>query len=250
MEKAVHIQWETDRGIGVLTLDAPPENYLSDPEFVTLETLSAWTSDPSIKGILIRGSGRHFSAGADVMALFRMISEGANLEQRMKAGHEVIRQLSLLDLPLVAAIRGTCFGGGLEIALGCDIRIASGNALLAFPESSQGLMPGMGGTYRLPHLTGVPEALQVILGGDMLSAEEARDLKIVDRVVPKEELFAAAMALLLKMTTGRSLPVIRSIVRSVRLSRELPLDRALKEETKLFCRLAREEARRRLTEEA
>jgi enoyl-CoA hydratase len=250
MEKVSHIQWEMDRGIGILTLDSPPENYLSDPEFVPVQTLASWTSDPALRGILIRGSGRHFSAGADVKALFRMISEGRDLEQRIRAGHEVIRQLALPELPLVAAIRGTCFGGGLEISLGCDIRIASENALLAFPESGQGLMPGMGGTFRLPGLTGVPAALQVILGGDMLSAREALDLKIIDRVVPKDELFPAAMALLLKMTAGRPLPVIRSIVRSVRLSRELPLDSALEEETKLFCRLAQAEALRRLTEEA
>jgi enoyl-CoA hydratase len=249
MEKVLHIQWEIDRGIGILTLDAPPENYLSDPEFVPLQTLASWTSDPALRGILIRGSGRHFSAGADVKALFRMISEGTNLELRMRAGHEVIRQLTLPGVPLVAAIRGTCFGGGLEIALGCDIRIASENALLAFPESGQGLMPGMGGTVRLPGLAGAPAALQVILGGDMLSAGEALDLKIVDRVVPKDELFPAAMTLLLKMTDGRPLSVIRSIVRSVRLSRELPPDTALEEETKLFCSLAQAEALRRLTEE-
>ncbi|MFH1159904.1 MAG: enoyl-CoA hydratase/isomerase family protein, partial [bacterium] len=110
MDQLHRIEWEIKDGIGILTLNNPPENYLYEPEFIPLEALKLWISDISLKGILIHGKGRHFSAGGDLNRMFEMLSSGHEIDREMQAGNAVLQCLIDSDLPMIAAIQGVCFG--------------------------------------------------------------------------------------------------------------------------------------------
>ncbi len=242
------IQWEVREEIGILTINNPPENYLYEPEFVQLDLLQLWITDPKLKGILIHGKGKHFSAGGDLKRLFKIISNDEDLEKKLIAGNAVIDLLLSTYLPLVAAIHGVCLGGGLELALACHIRVAAENALFASPETNHGLIPGMGGTVRLPATVGTAHALQMIMSGNMISTEEALSMKLIDFIVPRKEVFAYAFSLLRRMTKNLPPRIIRSVMQALRNSATLPPEQAIAEETKIFCALAKEEYIRRLSE--
>ena len=239
------VRWEVREGIGILTLNNPPENYLYEPAFIKPEILEEWTHDDSLRGILIHGSGKHFSAGGDTKRLFDLIDNQVNLPQMMKEGNALINHLVSLNLPLVAAIHGICFGGGLELALACHIRIAAERALFAFPETGLALMPGLGGTLRLPSTIGMGHASRMILSGDMISAEEAKMIRLVDTIVPGTEVFDHAFRLLVKMTRDLPLKVIQSVIQALRNTEMMDHESALREETRMFCQLALEESERR-----
>jgi len=245
MEKLDKISWEIRNDIGIITLDNPPENYLVQPEFVPLEVIRKWTSYDYLKGIIICGTGKHFSGGGRLDHLFTMIKTREDLFQKMERGKAVLDYVENLNIPVVAAIHGICFGGGLEIALSCHIRICSENALFAFPEINHGVMPGLGGTVRLGEMTGFPKSLAMIMSGDMINAEDALEMKLVDYIQSKVKLFDFSFNLLQKMTRDRPISVIHAVMQALRNARNLPAAEAMKEETRLFCELALEEAKRR-----
>ncbi len=245
MEKIDKISWEIRDDIGIITIDNQPENYLVQPDFVPLETLKKWTSYEYLRGILISGAGKHFSGGGRLDQLFRMIRDGEDIPEKISKGKEVLNWLEDLDIPVVASIQGICFGGGLEIALACHIRVCSENALFAFPEINHGLMPGLGGTVRFGEITGTRESYRMFLGGDMIGAEEACEMRLADYVVPRKKLQEFSLGLLQKMTRDRPVKVIRSVMKAIRNAGILTREEAMREETALFCELAMEEAKRR-----
>ena len=161
-----------------------------------------------------------------------------------------MQALQNLDLPVVAAINRVCFGGGLEIALACHIRVASENAMFAFPEVNQNLLPGMGGTVRLPALTGFSQAAMMILGGDTVNAIDAKKLGIIDILAPKDQALEYATDLLRKMTHDRPVTVIRSVMQALKNASRMSGQDAMRAETRLFCSLAKEEALRRKMEDS
>jgi enoyl-CoA hydratase len=236
--------------IGIISLNNPPANVLSRPEFISIGLFEKWTASSALKGLIIKGEGRNFSAGGNLDAIFRASHDPGDLKSMMGDGLKLLSAIHNLEIPVVAAINRVCFGGGLEIALACHIRVASENALLAFPEVNQNLMPGMGGTTRLPAFTGIPESVKMILGGDMVNATDAKALGFIDHVAPKDQAFDYSWAMMLKMTHDRPVRVIKSIMQALKNTTGLPPDEAMKEETRLFCSLAQDEARRRKTEEA
>jgi enoyl-CoA hydratase/carnithine racemase len=235
--------------IGILILENPPQNYLLEPEFIPVFELRQWIVENSLKALVIAGSGRHFSAGANLDSLFTMAEEGETMEGRMEKGKELLSFLQDLNIPAAAAINGVCFGGGLEIALACHIRICNANALFAFPETSQGLMPGLGGTQRLGEMVSLQESLKIILGGDMINAEEAQRLKVVDIVVQNEDVLSYTLHFLRKITDGRPLKIINYVMQTLKNAKILTQAEALREETRMFCELARDEAERRMKSE-
>ena len=245
MEKINKISWEIRNDIGIITLDRPPENYLDQPELVHINQLKKWTSYDYLKGILICGAGKHFSGGGKLDNLFEMIRDGEDIAKKMDDGKAVLDHLENLDIPVMAAIQGICFGAGLEIILACHIRICSENALFAFPEINHNILPGLGGTVRFQELAGFPKALKMIMSGDMINAEDALEMRLVDFVAPKAKLFDFSFNLMQKMTKDRPLHVIHSVMRSLRNARTMPVEEAMKEETRLFCELAKKVALQR-----
>lgn len=242
VEKVNHISWRKEGSVGVLTIENPPENYIAEPEFLPLSCLSDWTSDTELKGILIQGEGRHFSAGGDLNHLLRISSSVQDIVQRMNAGKETLKYLRSLHLPLVAAIKGVCFGGGLEIALACHIRFCSDNALFAFPETGNNVIPGYGGGYFSSRAVGMQKAISLILSGEVITSVEALRIGLVDRIFSKEEVFARAMTLLHRMTHDRPRDVIMSVLETMENYDQLPFDEASRRETELFAKLAYKEA--------
>ncbi|MCX6244191.1 MAG: enoyl-CoA hydratase/isomerase family protein [Bacteroidetes bacterium] len=232
-------------GIGILTLKNPPQNYLMEPEFISRQVLDEWIRADELKGLVIAGAGRHFSGGARLEDIFSMAEAEAPMEVEMEKGKNLLSCIRELNIPVIAAINGVCFGGGLEIALACHIRFCTENALFAFPESNHGLMPGLGGTVMLGERLPFPESLKMILGGDMINAEEALSMKIVDSIIKASDPVDYSLGFLKKITEGRSLIIIHYVMQALKNAKELPPEDALKEETRMFAELARQEAKNR-----
>ena len=231
--------------IGILIVKNPPQNYLTEPEFIPVTELKEWIEGNYLKALIISGSGRHFSAGANLDSIYTLAAGGEQMEVTMDKGKELLAFLQDLDIPVVAAISGVCFGGGLEIALACHIRICSENALFAFPETNHGLMPGLGGTLRLRERISLQESLKMILGGDIINAEEALLLNVVDTIVKNEEPLPYTLHFLRRITEGRPLKIINYVMRSLKNAKRLPPEETLREETRMFSDLARIESNRR-----
>jgi 3-hydroxyacyl-CoA dehydrogenase len=166
----------TEDGVAIVVIDNPPVNALGPqaiaPVLAALDTAQA---DPAVAAIVLVGAGGTFSGGADMKGF------GISPPPRPNA-RDLIGALERSAKPVVAAIEGVAMGGGLEVALGCDYRVASGSARLGFPEIKRGLLPGAGGTQRLPRLIGAGPALEMILGGEPVGAARARELGLVDEV--------------------------------------------------------------------
>jgi enoyl-CoA hydratase/carnithine racemase len=233
--------------IGILTWNNPPKNLMKEPEFIDENLLQAYLHDSSIKGILVKGTGRHFSAGADLVRLRALAKDESLLFQKMTAGKRLIQMMEEAEIPIVAAISGICFGAGLELALACHIRFCSDNALFAFPEVNHGFMPGLGGTITLTRLVGSGKAAAIILSGDMLNAERALETGVTDHVIHRDQLYASALGALEKMVSGKDSAIIRSVMQSIRNSNIMSFEKALEQETRLFCSLA---ARDKMADEA
>lgn len=230
--------WKKHELTGIFSLSGTRGNYLEKPDFVDIDWLRERFSEPELKSIVIRGSGRHFSAGADMEKLREMARDGSLLFRKMSSGKELIQLIESTPLPVVAEIRGACLGGGLEIALACHVRICSENALFAFPETNHGIMPGLGGTTLLPKVIGPGKAAEMILSADIVNAQKAMEMKLVDYVVPENELHSFTLEYLKKLTADRDGEVIRSVMKSIHNSMHMDTEKALEEETRMFCRLA------------
>lgn len=238
MELQKNIAWEIIESIGVLSIHNPPENYIEEPEFIKIELLKEVTADEGLKGIIIKGSGRHFSAGADLNKLRQLAHNTALLTKKMTDGKKVLDFIENLSIPVIASISGVCFGGGLEIALACHIRICADNALFAFPESNHDIMPGLGGTVRITRLIGPGKSAEMTLSGEMVNAQQALEIKLADHIVPSKELMSYSLNFLKKLTADRDIEVIHSVMKSINNSRTMPFEKAIEEESKLFCKLA------------
>lgn len=201
------IRREFSGGMLTLTFDRPGSsaNVLSEAVLRELDSHLAWVGQNSLQGlILISAKPGIFIAGADLKAL--SAADSGELAALVTLGQEVFNRLSRLPIPKLAAIHGACLGGGLELALACDWRVATDDPAtkLGLPEVQLGILPAWGGSSRLPRLVGLPRALQVMLVSKPLSAKQARHLGLVDAVVPAGRLEAAALAFLTRHPVSRS----------------------------------------------
>lgn len=202
----------------VLTITVNRESKLNALNRETLDelhlALSEGFKDPSVGGIIITGSGsKAFVAGADISEL-KDLDEIEALKLAANGQEKVFNYIAQGSKPVIAAINGFALGGGLELALACHIRIASENARLGLPEVSLGLIPGYGGTQRLPALIGKGKALELILTGDMIEADLAYELGLVNHVVPADFLLNTANVLLGKILS-RSAAAVAAALKAV-----------------------------------
>ena len=234
------LRCRVDGDIAWLLLERPPRNELPDPVFADLGQLSACLHTPGVKGAVLSGSGRHFSAGADLEALRRQVRDLSPdaFRRRLEQGHEVLTLIAEAPVPVVAAIRGACLGAGLEIALASHFRIAARTALFGLPEVEQGFVPGFGAAFWLRELLPRGACIQTLLRGAVFGAEEACDMGLVDAVVDGQELIPRARHRLAELTANRTCEQIRAVMRVVAAARNLPCREALRLEADEFCRLA------------
>jgi enoyl-CoA hydratase/carnithine racemase len=181
---------------GVITLNRPEAmnaiNLAMRP--LIADVVKAAERDDAVRAIVIRGAGeRVFCAGADVKEFRAAKSLTAARQEREPPGWNDV--IAACRKPTIAAIRGACLGGGLELALACDLRIASEDAIFGFPETGLGIIPGAGGTQRLPRVVGMGHAMRLILTGERIDASEALRIGLVSQLVPGEDLVDTAIGL-------------------------------------------------------
>ena len=180
--------------VALVTIDRVKQlNALNVQTLQQLEQeLTALNKEKNVKVIVLTGAGnRAFVAGADIEEMKDMNEKEAH--EFSALGHRVFGLLETMSKPVIAAVNGYALGGGCELALACDIRFASDKARFGQPEITLGIIPGFGGTRRLPRLVGRGKALEMILGGDMVDAETARKLGLVERVFPHDNLMEQTM---------------------------------------------------------
>jgi enoyl-CoA hydratase len=231
------ISTERDGAVAVVTIDNPPMNALSAPLLQELEAeVERLDADDTVRAIVLKGAGeRAFVAGADIKE-FPSLRESAMEEGGSARGIQKLgARMDAARTPFVAAIHGFCLGGGLELAMCCDLRVAAEGAQLGQPEIKLGLIPGGGGTQRLPRLVGLGRAQLLNMTGDFIDAATASDWGLVEKVVPREELLDAALAI--ARTIAARSPVSIGVLRELaRTTRDLPLEEGLRREADGFRR--------------
>ena len=220
-----------------VTLNRPQVlNALSAKVFDELEAvMRALAADVEVRVILVTGAGeKAFAAGADISEIAE--ADVAAGEAKARRGQEVFRFIETCGKPVIACINGFALGGGCELALACTIRLASETARLGQPEVKLGLIPGYGGTQRLPRLVGQSMGLKLLLTGEMIGAAEALRIGLVDEVVPPQRLMERAEAVARAIVAVAPLAVA-GCMEAVRWGGELGLDAALDVEAEIFGRL-------------
>jgi enoyl-CoA hydratase len=223
--------------IGRVTLNRPEVLHaLNAKVFNELEhAFMAMAGDANVRVILLTGAGeKAFAAGADINEIARL--DVATGEAKARRGQEVFRTIETCGKPVIAGINGFALGGGCELAMACTIRVASETAKLGQPEVKLGLIPGYGGTQRLPRLVGPSMALKMLLTGEMIGAAEAYRIGLVDEVVPANRLMERCEELAKTMVSMAPL-AIAGCMEAVRWGGELGLAAATDVEAEIFGRL-------------
>ena len=219
--------------MAIVVINNPPVNALSIALMEELDgVIGKIHKTEKIKTVILTGHGMVFVAGANI----KEIAQIQNKEQGSSAalkGQAVIDKITKAEIPWIAAINGPCLGGGNELAIACHFRIAGDRAVFGQPEINLGLIPGFGGTQRLPRLIGTSRALMLLLTGDNIPAQEAYTLGLVNKVVPQGEILKHAQDLAMRIASRGKL-AIHKIMRAVRDGGRLSLDEALELEAQLF----------------
>ena len=208
--KNEHVLYSHQDKIAVITLNRPDAKNAFSPEMISLweAYLKEARQDDSVRVIIVTGNGDTFCSGGDI----RDMAEGRLRSWGMKnflweGVHRIVLTMEDLDKPVIAAINGAAMGAGMDMAIMCDLRVCSDKAKLAESYITMGLIPGDGGAYFLPRLVGVSKALELLLTGDALTASEALNLGIVNRVVPHDHLMEETMKLAEKIANKPPLAV-------------------------------------------
>jgi len=236
-----NLQVERRQAITVLTIHRPEVlNALNRETLTEIEDCARrFVAEPEPGALIVTGSGaKSFVSGADIQELAALDARSA--DALSSYGQRVFSVLEQARKPVIAAINGYAFGGGCELALACHIRLAAENAVLGLPEVSLGIIPGYGGTQRLPRLVGLGRALELLTTGRRVKADEAERIGLVSRVVPQEQLRAEAETL--AATILRQGPLaIAAVLEAALRGLHLPIDDGLRLESSLFGLLAASE---------
>jgi enoyl-CoA hydratase/carnithine racemase len=210
-----YIEASQEQRILVLRLNNPPNNYLPSQFFVDLNACRNRMLSEEVDAVIFTGRARTFSKGADIQEIQRLPG-AVNLDSVLYA-NEMFSFIQELQKPVIAAINGTCLGGGLELALACHLRLCSEKAILGLPEVSIGVVPGLGGIQRLIRVIGPAKALEMILMGDMISAPQALALNLVNRVFPKDGFWDHVLVFVKTLLSVRK-EAIQQVLRLFQLS--------------------------------
>lgn len=231
------IRLEKEPPLALVKLTNPPLNVLHPQMMEELnECFTGLATDPEVIAAIITGDGdRAFCAGFDIKEFPRMMEPGGAepLADRLHAG---LGKIMNLGKPTIAAVNGLALGGGLEVAMACDMRVVAANARLGQPEIKLGLFPGAGGTQRLPRLVGKGRALELMYVGDPIDAEEAYRIGLANRIAPEGEALHEARELAGKMT-GQAGVALRYIQQAVNRGINTSLEEGLRIEADLFAKI-------------
>lgn len=236
-----YVKVDIEQRVAVVTIDHPPLNVLNGD--LILELRNSWAllaKDSEVSVVIVTGSGnKAFMAGADIKRFPDWIGKGgaAAFAQML---HDMLSDIERLPKPVMAAVNGLALGAGCELALACDIRIVEAHASMGLPEIKLGLMPGGGGTQRLPRVVGPPAAKWMMYTGEPIPAEEAYRIGLADRVVPSGQSVAEAVKLASRMNRY-SLQSLSRIKQAVDQGAKLTDPSGMALEVKLFDQLFRTE---------
>ncbi len=231
-ESDLVVRRSEEDGVELLTLRHPPVNALSTAVLGELgRHLDALDADRNVRAVILTGDGAYFSAGADLKELATLDRSAAPAV--VAQGQSLFSRIECLGPPVVAAINGLALGGGLELALACDLRIVGESAKLGAPEVNYGLMPSYGGTQRLPRLVGVAKAKELIFMGSMVPAAECVRIGLANRSVPAGQELRAARDIA-HTIAQRAPKAVRAAKRAIREGSGLPMTAALALEARLF----------------
>ena len=230
------VKLEVDGPIAIITMNRPQAmNALNTKVWAELkEVIAQVQEDEAVRVILITGAGNAFVAGADIREM--QTKNLVEIREFTYFGQSVLKDIETMEKPVIAVINGFALGGGLELALACDIRLASSEARMGFPEVGLGIFPGVGGTQRSTRLIGKGRACELIFTGDMISAEEAERMGLVNRVVSPKELMETARAMAEKIASRAPLAVGRAKT-AINKTLETHLDAGLAFEVESVCLL-------------
>jgi len=229
-----NILYTVQDGIARLTINRPDKlNALNRATVGEIgAAIDAFENDPSARALIVTGAGeKAFVAGADIAELAEQTPQGG--KDYSIYGQGILSRLESSGKPTIAAINGYALGGGLELALSCHMRVASESAVLGLPEVTLAIIPGFGGTQRLPRLVGRGKALEMILSGDKIDAREAHRIGLVNRVVPPAEVLPEAEKLA-RSILARGPVAVRFAIEAVGRGLEMPLPEGLYLEASLF----------------
>jgi len=224
--------------IAIVTIDHRPVNALNRQTMEELnQVLDELRADAAVKAIILTGAGSlAFVAGADIKEMSQLGSP-QEAQAVSALGQTVFLKLQRLGKPVIAAINGVCLGGGLELAMACHLRISGDRARFGQPEIALGIIPGWGGTQRLPRLIGKTKATEWILTGDMVTAQEALRLGLVNQVVAQDQVLKAAKDLARKIASKGMVAIAESL-RAIEEGLEGSLDAGMAKEAAAFGRVA------------
>lgn len=222
---------EKQGAIGLVTLNRPDKLNALSPEVLRslAETLEALNADPDVRVVVLTGGPKVFAAGADIEAM----AKASPVDILLRNTRWLWRRLWALDLPIIAAVNGVAFGGGCELAMGCDMIVAGESARFGQPEIKLGIMPGAGGTQRLARAIGPYRAMEMILTGEPISALDAQAAGLVNRVVPDVRVLEEAMQLA-KLIAERPPVAVRLARKAVRYGMERTLLEGLEIEARNY----------------
>jgi len=237
--------YEIREGVAIITLNRPEAMNSIDPE-TRAELRQAWqraAEDDAVRCVVLTGAGeKAFCTGSDLKKTMPPKESPAQLTFGQAQSTPLVAGMEM-DKPILCAVNGYAMGGGMELALACDVRIASENAQFALSEVRIGSIPGAGGTQNLPRLIGRSDAMLMLLTGDMIDAQEALRIGLISRIVPLDGLLQDAKALALKIAANAPLS-IRAVKRLTQSGRDLPLREALRLERLTWGMLRDTEDRR------
>jgi enoyl-CoA hydratase len=230
-----HVRVETEEGVRIVTVDRPEKlNALDSGVMTALEgAFSEAEADPALRCLIVTGAGeKAFIAGADIGELAKLTPVGGR--EHARRGQAVVDRLERMAIPTIAAINGYAYGGGLELAMACSLRVASENAKMGLPETGLGILPGYGGTQRLARLIGASRAIELVLTADKgVTAAEAHRLGLVNRVVPPGQALSAAKDLARRIVANGP-TACRYALEAIRRGIEIPVADGLAYEATLF----------------
>src|SRR5881397_2370540 len=227
-----------EESYAIITLNRPPANAISEALIRELnDALNAVRDDDSVRSVIITGAGdKIFCGGADLGSAF----SGGDVEAFIRFGNSVMRKIERFPKPIIAAINGHAMGGGMEIAMACHFRLMKGTARMGQTESNLGIIPGYGGTQRLPRLIGRTKALEFLILGTQIPAPECLALGLVNRLCKEGETLADARAVA-RQIAKRPPIATRLIIEAVDEGLEAPIDKASEIEVRAFLKTLRTE---------
>jgi len=205
--------------IGIITLDNPPFNTLSSEVLNGLDTILEEARESSFRVLILKSNNdKVFSAGAEIKEIMAAMEKAKSADSEdadptkeitdmLVRGHEIFRKIETFPIPIIAAISGTCLGGGTELALSCHMRVATKTSYIGLPESNLGIMPGLGGTFRLANIVGKGKAMEIALTGDSIDGKTATELGIVNKAAEAGRHEREAIMIARKIAAKSKVPV-------------------------------------------